>query len=203
MTALGTALGTVILAAGAGRRFGGAKQLARWGDTCLLQHAIDSCSGIVDNTTYLVLGAHRQAIESSLPLGEVTVLDNPGWSEGIAASIRTAVSRLAQSHQALLFVAADQVLLTRAHLLQVTDAWHRQPGKICCAWYHNKPGIPALFPAPYYAELLQLKGDSGARKLLLQHPADRIDVPLPEAAIDIDTRAALAQLNCTSDANLH
>ena len=62
-----------------------------------------------------------------------------------------------------------------------------------CAFYAGQVGVPALFPRSLFSRLITLDGDSGARAML-HSVTDKITVPMPEAALDIDTVEDLKKL---------
>src|ERR1700761_9345778 len=88
------ALHSVVLAAGASRRFGSAKQLVRFEGQLLVQRVIAAATELTGSAVTVGLGAHAAEIAATLPPGTATILINRGWQEGIASSIRTAVARL-------------------------------------------------------------------------------------------------------------
>lgn len=187
----------VILAAGAGARFGGCKQLAPLNGVPLLQRMLDRCRALPDVAVRVVLGAHQPAIRAAIDFSGSEVLDNTHWREGIAASIRLAVATAPARCAGMLFVAADQARLDTPQLQALIRRWRQQPGQIAAATYAGQPGIPALFPRTCFAGLLSLRGDTGARQLLQHPPVGLVTLPMPAAGFDIDTVADLA--HCAVD----
>ena len=55
--------------------------------------------------------------------------------------------------------------------------------------YGTTVGPPTLFHKSIFPFLLELKGDTGARKIIERHADDVITVYFPEGSIDIDTTA--------------
>jgi len=53
--------------------------------------------------------------------------------------------------------------------------------------YGEAVGPPALFHRSLFNELMQLKGDAGARKIIEQHKDEVATVPFAKGNIDIDT----------------
>ncbi len=185
----------VILAAGEARRFGGAKQLANVGGVPLLQKVVCNCLSVNDTTPVtVVLGANAELIRPRLELTAVRILNNEGWAEGIASSIRLAVTELQSIADALLFVAGDQPLVSRLDLLEMIRQSDECSSQICAAFYKGGLGIPALFPRQFYAQLLNLEGDRGAKRILLANNSKVIPVNMPSAAIDVDYVSDLAVL---------
>lgn len=184
----------VMLAAGASRRFGGIKQLAVIDGQPMICHALAQLPpGLA--RYYLVLGANCQAIaevvERHPDFGHIQLLIAPDWQQGLAHSLKFAISQLSPDIERVLICLADQVAL-KAHdykaLLALSDT---HPGHIVAAVYQHNPGVPAIFCKAEFALLMQLKGDKGAKALLHQYADKVIQCDLPAAAIDIDTQQDL------------
>jgi molybdenum cofactor cytidylyltransferase len=65
-----------------------------------------------------------------------------------------------------------------------------------CVPVRNGRGNPVLWGAAYFAEMMRIAGDVGAKQLLADHQASVIKVPVDSDAIfaDVDTPADLARL---------
>lgn len=146
----------------------------------------------------VVLGANQQQILddklSSIMLNQVDLVVNQQWQQGLSTSIHSAV-RYALEQQAcgLMLILADQVALTRQHYLTLLQsfAMHSQT---TCAFYQQSVGVPAIFLPDDFELLLGLTGDSGAKKILKEQQFQRlVCIDLPQASIDIDTRADLTR----------
>lgn len=181
-----------VLAAGASRRFGHPKQLVQFRGETLVARALDAArvDGVIDRA--VILGAHAEQVADAAGPGVERVL-NEEWEEGMASSIRCA-ARWAQARgaAALVVLLADQPLISSMHIARLCDGWRDGASAVGSA-YEETVGVPALFDARLFPALLALTGDRGAGRLLRE--AERVvSVPCPEAAIDIDTPAALAEL---------
>ncbi len=184
----------LVLAAGAASRFGSPKQLARLHGQTLLQRAVSRAGELAGASVSVVLGAHAAAIAPSLRGSTATVVVNRNWQEGLAASLRAGVAQLPGSAQGVLVMLADQAGVTLFDLQRLVGAWRRQPDQVIAATYAGHSGVPAIFPAHCFSALLELRGDVGAR-LLLQRWAGRVvHVPMPSAALDVDTPEDLQRL---------
>jgi molybdenum cofactor cytidylyltransferase len=184
----------LVLAAGAGSRFGSPKQLVRIGGEALLQRAVSRATEVGGHAVTVVLGAHAAELTPLLRHSSATVLINRHWEEGLASSLRLGVGQLPGSTAAVLVTLADQAAITTFDLRRLAGAWRRQPDSVIAASYEGHTGVPAVFPRHAFAALLALRGDMGARPVLSQL-ADRVlRVPMPHAAIDIDTPEDLLKL---------
>ncbi|MCC2615618.1 nucleotidyltransferase family protein [Aestuariibacter halophilus] len=178
----------LILAAGAGRRFGGAKQLANVGQEAMLSRIVRHCQASQAQRVGVVIGAYRDAVRSLLP-SHVDVFYNSGWEQGIGHSLKFGVSQLPTSVSSLMVVLGDQVALlpdTLNTLWRACDGQH-----IVCSSYEQQRGVPAVFPAPMFEHLLALPDDRGAKALLKGERLPVNPVSMPLAATDIDTTVQL------------
>jgi len=187
----------LVLAAGASQRFRDCKQLARLDSKkTMLEHVLDALLEISPEGVYLVLGAHREKIQSTLEINRlyppVRTLYNDCWPEGIASSISHAVHHvLDDAFKGVMILLADQVAITSDHLNQLQEVWFKQTDKIVCADYQDTLGAPAIFPRRYFKHLIRLRGDRGAKWLINQEKANVVAFSLPQAQWDIDTERQL------------
>jgi CTP:molybdopterin cytidylyltransferase MocA len=110
------------------------------------------------------------------------IVANALADEGMASSIRVGVARAQElGVVGVVVMACDQVALRAEHLRALCGEVDRVTG----SEYAGKVGIPAYFPAEKFGELMELRGDVGARELL-RGAAAVVDEGL---ALDVDTEA--------------
>jgi molybdenum cofactor cytidylyltransferase len=188
-------LHAIILAAGASTRFGSPKQLVRVAGRPLLHSAIAHAADVAGSAVTVVLGAHAAELTPLLTHSQALIVINRDWREGIASSIRTGVSRLPPSCNAVLLMLADQAAVSAEDLKRLVSAWRRQPDYVVAARYGMTTGVPAVFPRSVFSDLAALRGDVGARALLQRNPDRVVRVPMASAAIDIDTPEDLLKID--------
>jgi molybdenum cofactor cytidylyltransferase len=191
----GDGLHAIVLAAGASSRFGSAKQLVRVGGRPLLHTAVARAADVAGTAVTVVLGARAAELTPLLTHSAASVVINRSWREGIASSIRAGVARLPPSCTAVLLLLVDQAAVTGEDLKRLVGAWRRQPEHIVAARYGMTTGVPAIFPRSSFSDLQSLRGDMGARALLQRNPDRVVRVPMPSAALDIDTPEDLLKLS--------
>ena len=188
----------VVLAAGASTRFGSPKQLAQVTGGTMLQVALSRAQGLAGHAVTVVLGAHAAEIAPALGRSNVSLVVNRNWEEGMAASIRAGIAALPGHCSGALLMLADQCAVTTDDLRRLADTWRRNPQAIVAAQYAGGFGVPAIFPRSSFPALLALHGERGAQVLLRDPVGPRIGVPMPSAAIDIDTTQELRALNASA-----
>lgn len=181
----------LVLAAGAGRRFGGdgPKQLAPLAGRPLLEHALAAAAGSKADRVVAVLGANAEAILARVDLRGAEPLLCAGWAEGMAAALRAGVAAVAGSGAAVV-VLGDQPLITATAIDRVIAA--RAPGHDAVrATYGGSPGHPVLLERLLLAAAGELRGDTGARALLAAARVATVGCEDVGDPLDVDTPADL------------
>lgn len=184
----------LLLAAGASTRFGSPKQLVRVAGRPLLHAAVTRAAEVTGNALIVVLGAGASELAPLLRHSPGSVVINQEWREGLASSIRAGVARLPPTCDGVLLLLADQAAVTADDLKRLAGTWRKQPQCIAAALYAGITGVPAVFPRSLFRELAELHGDVGARALLRRNADRVVRVPMPGAALDIDTPEDLLAL---------
>jgi molybdenum cofactor cytidylyltransferase len=185
-------LAALVLAAGGGARFGGPKQLARYGGRPLVARAAAAAVSVCGAGTVVVTGAEAVAVAGALSSLPVTITHNPAWESGLSTSIAAGLAAVPAQAAALLVLLCDQPLVDAADLDALVGAARGFPGRVIAAHYGEVTGVPAIFPKEAWPALRALRGDHGARSLIAS--LDPVTVEMPHAAFDIDTPADLARL---------
>jgi molybdenum cofactor cytidylyltransferase len=188
----------VVLAAGGSTRFGKPKQFALFqGETFIrrtVRAAIESdCAPVV-----VVTGEDSAQVTSELTRFMVTIAMNPDWQSGLGSSIVVGirhVMNLAPDIDAALLLTCDQPFVTAAVLTQMIQLRLTSRKPIIASAYAETLGIPALFDRSCFPDLLRLKGDSGAKGIILARPHDIASFDFPRGEIDIDTAADYEKLD--------
>ncbi len=173
-------IAAVVLAAGASRRLGEPKQLVRLGGERLLERAVRVAREAGCDPVLVVLGCGAERIAAECALGAAQVVMNEDWAEGMGASIRVGVATLPEDVDGAVVMTCDQPAVTADHLGRLIDAGG---DAVAASAYVGRGGVPAFFRARYFAELLQLRGDAGARALL----ETAVAVELRQGELDVDT----------------
>lgn len=174
----------ILLAAGAGRRYGGLKQLAAFGAETLLQRALTQAASVCDERVLVVIGAEATQIRNHLNGVQARPVENPGWKEGIASSVRAGVKALPSDCPGALILLCDQPMISTRSLKFLVAHWQEASNRIVACRYGGTVGVPAIFPRRWFHALLKLRGDAGAKSVIRSSSPVLID--LPEAEFDID-----------------
>jgi CTP:molybdopterin cytidylyltransferase MocA len=184
----------LVLAAGAGRRFGAIKQLAPLHGRPLIEHALRAMAAVPElDEVVVALGAHAEEIVARADLHGARPLFVEAWEEGQGASLRAGVAALAPQVGALLVTLGDQPAVGPREIVRVLAAGGGSELVAARAVHAGVPGHPVLLKRPLFAALSRLRGDRGARTVL--DGVEVLEVECgPGAVLDVDTPAQLAEL---------
>nr|WP_202887338.1 nucleotidyltransferase family protein [Kribbella solani] len=196
----------MVLAAGAGRRFGSPKALVPdaagipWVVRAARLLIASGCSPVV-----VVIGAAADDVRGKLTSEPVHIAEAKDWSEGMGASLRaglTALESLAALQTDLdndaTSAPIDSVLVVPVDVPGLTEnavrrvAAHSAPTALARATYEGAPGHPVLIGREHWAGVLATaRGDEGARPYLRSHQPVRIECADLADGADVDTPDSL------------
>ncbi len=181
----------VILAAGTSARLGSPKQLLTYKGKTLLSHAVDAALETGCQSVFVVLGANIDLLRRELKNKPVIIVENLGWQEGIASSIRCGLENITKTilkPDCVIFMVCDQPYVTSSLLLKLSEKRKETGLPIIASSYNDKTGIPALFHKIFFSALMELTGNKGARKLIADNQDKVATVSFPKGITDIDTK---------------
>jgi CTP:molybdopterin cytidylyltransferase MocA len=185
-------IGGLVLAAGAGKRFGSSKQLALLDGRPLLEHSIRALVTSPVERVVVVLGAGADQVMARVdPQGAALVVCER-WDEGQAASLAFGLAELSDC-EAVVVTLGDQPRLAPEAIGRVLDA--REEGVDAVrATYGGVPGHPVLLERHLFDRMRDVSGDHGARNLL--QSVHTVEVPCDDlgGGEDVDTPAQLDAL---------
>lgn len=189
-------LGCVVMAAGAGERFGGApgeKLTAPLAGVPVLERTLRALPD--DLLDVVVVSAHPAVAELCSRLGVRCVEpDGPLKGQTMSAGLAALGGRAG-----CLFVTGDQPLLRQGSVRRLVGALAREPRSIVRLAWRGRPGAPVLWPHDLLGALSHIEGDAGGTALLAGHAELSSRVRLVEAAdewelADVDTAEDLERL---------
>ena len=178
----------VVLAAGAGVRFGGNKLHALADGVPMYEKMLENVRAFSSFPAYIVTGDEKIAKEAKER--GITPVWNEHPEEGISLSLKLGLEAALQNTlTGVLFSVCDQPHLTVPTLQQIFRAAVLHPGSIVCAGHGGKAGNPVLWDRRYFPELLELSGDVGGRQIMDRHRESVRIVETDERELsDVDRR---------------
>jgi CTP:molybdopterin cytidylyltransferase MocA len=177
-------LAGLVLAAGAGRRYGMAKALVEWHGRLLVRRAAETLTAAGCDPVLVVVGARADDVRAAAP--ELTYRTNPDWTTGMGSSLRTGLSALAGTPAiAAVVLLVDMPGVTPPAVRRIAAL--AAPDVLAMGGYRGRRGHPVLLGREHWAGVAaSATGDRGARDYLRTN-ADRVRVvPVDDVADDTD-----------------
>ena len=189
----------LVLAAGAGRRFGGPKALLELRGIWVLPMLVETLrAGGCAQVGVVLSEASAAAVEERGGCGADVLAINPEPDSGRTGSIRCGLDALSPQ-DALLVHPCDVPLLSAPVVTRLITAWRDHPTRdqalVRPVTPGGKGGHPLVLGAARIAELRGYPLDRPLRQLLRDHPHQVLDVVLrgdPGPFLDVDTPEQLA-----------
>lgn len=151
----------ILLAAGAGRRFGSNKLLHPLDDGVpLLLHSVRTLRGVLPQT-FVVVDPQDEGVLELLSDEEVELVNNPDPDRGMGSSIACGVTASAEANGWIIAL-ADMPWIQHWTIQSIAASLDDEK-MICAPCYQGQRGHPVGFGRGYAEALMGLDGDEGAR----------------------------------------
>lgn len=191
-------LAAVVLAAGAGRRFGGGKLLAPYEGRPLIAGALSvALAAPVAEVMVAVPSLADPVAEAVRAFSHdprLKLVEVQDRDEGMAASLRAAIRALDPASMGVFVFLGDMPRIPHGIAVQLAEAL-RDGALAVQPLFEGRPGHPALMARALYPQLLALTGDQGARGVLagLGERLIRLPVEHDGVVFDVDTPEQLSE----------
>lgn len=199
-TSLRSGVSAVLLAAGAGSRFGGGKLLASYRGRPMIEAVLSELREAPVDEIIAVVGVESreegERLRRVCSMHEARIVENPKWEGGISTSVKRGLSACAPDSRAAVIVLGDQPLVGAAAVGRLVSAFG-DGAEIAAATYGGRQRNPVLFARSVWPILQkEISGDEGARRFLRKHKDLVTEVPCDGVAdpTDVDTVEDLRSL---------
>jgi CTP:molybdopterin cytidylyltransferase MocA/SAM-dependent methyltransferase len=182
----------VVLAAGAGSRFGGGKLLAPVEGRPILQHVLDRLAASDVDDVIVVLGDDALTIEDAIDWRKERRVRNPDPSRGLSSSLQVGLGAVSDDVEAAMIVLGDQPLIPPRAVRALLDAELDDARPVVVPVYGDDAGRnPVLLGRGAFRLVDDATGDRGLGPLLAARPELVREVPIRVEGgnPDVDTRA--------------
>ena len=182
-------ISAILLAAGESNRMGRPKQLLPFGQSTIIEQAIDNLLNSAVSECIVVLGYSAEEVIKTIANKPVKIAINPHYRQGMSTSIITGLNQIDSRAQAVMVALGDQPFIDSEPINSLMEAFIANNKGIAIPVYQGKRGHPVIFNIKYKGELLRLRGDIGGREIIDRHPDDVLEVAVDceGVCIDIDT----------------
>jgi len=190
-----------VLAAGLGRRFGGAKLLATFRGRGLVSHVLEAATAA--RARGLLASVHAVVAEGDAPIERLAagagaaIVANPEPGRGLSSSLKLGLAGLPPDLDGVLVLLGDQPLVRLEVMEALVSAWRRGGFSVVRPRYASTPdvpGHPVLLARRVWPLADRLEGDSGFGKRFALDVPDVMVLDVPGDNPDVNTPADLLTL---------
>lgn len=182
-------IGIILLAAGSSVRLGEAKQLLEFQKQTLLRRSAETALRVSDYVV-VTLGARRKILRREIENLPVKIVENKYWEAGMGGSVKIGLEKILESDgnlEGVIIMVCDQPFVRADLLGKLIAKYEETNAPVVACKYEDTLGVPALFSAHIFSELLALEPSHGAKTLIKKYREQVVSVAFPEGAFDIDT----------------
>lgn len=188
----------LVLAAGQSRRMGKRnKLLLKVQGVPLVRRVVDAAAASSCDGVCVVTGHEPARIEAALSGAGVKTVHCQDYASGLSASLKSGIAALPKACDAVLVCLGDMPGVTTAHIDRLIAAYDPLERRaVCVPTFGGKRGNPVLWDRRFFSELMDLKGDVGARHLIGEHAHLLCEVPMEDDGVltDVDTPQSLRRI---------
>ncbi len=183
----------LVMAAGRSSRMGANKLLLEDGGRPIVARVVEQAlaGGLAE---VIVVCGHQEAeIRAALAGQRVRLISCPDHADGMSASLRCGLKALREDIDAALVLLGDMPRVTGGLLRRLTAAFNPTEGRaIIVPTFEGKRGNPVLWDRRFFAEMMALAGDVGARHLIGEHAELVVEIEADDSGVllDVDTPEA-------------
>lgn len=190
-------LDAVVLAAGAGSRFGGGKLVSPWGDGVLLDGALSAAFAAPARAVTVAWGADARVVAAAEAFaarigetGRLRLVHAERHAEGMAETLKAAVASLQPDNEGAFVFLGDMPRVPPSVLPELAESL-ADGASAAAPVFGDQRGHPVLFGSGLYPDLMQLDGDRGAASVLaaLGERLALIQAPDDGVLFDVDRPA--------------
>ena len=193
----GKRVAAVVLAAGRSTRMGAVNKLiAEIGGKPLVRIAAEQALASHASPVIVVTGHEKDKVAAALAGLPVRLVHNPDYAEGLGSSLRTGIAAVPAEADGAIVCLGDMPQVDATLIDRLIAAFAPERGALIVApSVDGKRGHPVLWARRFFADLMAIEGDVGARHLLTGFRDAVVEVAGDQSALlDIDTPDALSAL---------
>ncbi|HET6621732.1 MAG TPA: molybdopterin-binding/glycosyltransferase family 2 protein [Dongiaceae bacterium] len=187
----------LVMAAGRSSRMGANKLLMEDDGKPIVARVVERALAADPAEVLVVTGHQEPEVRAALAGLRVRFVACPDYADGLSASLRCGVKALPGDIDAALVLLGDMPRVGTALLRRMIAAFNPTEGRaIIVPSFQGKRGNPVLWHRRFFAEMMTLAGDVGARHLIGEHAELVTEIEAEDAGIflDIDTPEAYRTL---------
>jgi molybdenum cofactor cytidylyltransferase len=185
-------ISAILLAAGQSKRMGELKQLMPFGQSTIVEQAVDNLLGSAVDEVIVVVGYKAEDVMKAIAAKPIKLVINPDYEQGMGTSIIAGLKSVHSRARGIMLALGDQPLVNSQTINRLIEEFYSHDKGIAVPTYQGRRGHPIVFAITYKEQLLELRGDVGGRQIIEDRPDDILEVA-------VDSESVVADFDTTDD----
>jgi len=179
-------ISAILLSAGLSKRMGGENKLTKKiNGEPLINHTIKNILASEVDELIIVIGYQSEIIKKLVDKNDkIKFVLNENFEKGMASSIKIGLENLSKKSDAFFICLGDMPLISKNIYEQLIKLKNNK--EIIVPTYKGKQGNPVLFSILMKKEIMKLKGDVGAKEILISNKNKILNIETKDKGITID-----------------
>jgi CTP:molybdopterin cytidylyltransferase MocA len=145
---------------------------ASWGSGSVLEHVVQTVREAGIARIVVVIGPSAEEVVDGADLGDATIVIDPEWDEGPAASLRCGLDELMRSDdsQAAVLLTVEQPQVAASVIAAVVAGREVAGATAAIPKYRYATGLPLVVHRDLWPRLMGLEGNARPEALFKAHP---------------------------------
>ena len=189
-------ISAILLAAGESKRMGGENKLLKEiNGIPLLNYSIKNILGSSIDELIVILGHEKSLIENIIKKNKkIKFIYNENYKNGISSSIIKGLNHISQNSEAFFICLADMPNINQNIYNKLIKARYsynkklisKKKKEIIIPIFEEKVGNPILFSKFMKNEMMSVKGDTGAKKIIQKNKNKILYVQVKNSGVTLD-----------------
>lgn len=183
-------INVIVLAAGYSSRMKTNKMLLSFAGSTVIENTVQKFLQSQVNQVAVVVGNEKEKIQQILSTYPVQIIENPRFGAGMSTSVQEGVRvfKKDSSLDGIMIIPGDMPLIKTETINRMVSCFKEEDAPIIIPVYQGNRGHPVLFAKSLFSQLLEVKGDVGARDVVKRNFAqcNFLEVDDQGILIDID-----------------
>ena len=189
-------ISSILLAAGQSLRMKGGNKLTKEiNGIPLIKYAVKNILGSAVDELIIVVGHEKEVLEKIIEKNKkIRFIYNSNFADGISSSIKIGLENISKKSEAFFISLGDmpdvnqniynKLIKTRYNYNKKLKTNFKK--EIFIPTFENEKGNPILFSKHMKEQIMQIKGDNGAKELIELNKNKTLNVPLKSRGITLD-----------------
>jgi len=189
-------IAALVLAAGQSRRMGPEnKLLIPLAGKPMVRNVVEMALASAARPVIVVTGHQPEAVRAALDGLDVRFVHNPDYADGLSGSLKAGLGAVPENADGAVVCLGDMPGVTADLVDRLIAGFNPVEGRaILAPTRGGRRGNPVLWARRFFAELMALEGDTGAKHLIHNYAEFLTEIAAADDGVllDLDTPAALA-----------